>query len=135
MQRSELPRVLLADPSANIVERLATSIVDVAQVVGRAINARDALAAVRNAHPHLAVLDIAIANGVELLRQIKNQRPNVIVVVLTHCVEDETRRLCQRLGAEFFLDKNDEFDQVRKIVIAISSGWGRMASVSCEGKP
>ena len=128
MESPAAPRVLLADPSADIVERLAASIADVACVVGRSTSALDALHTVRHARPQLAVFDIAIAHGVNLLRHIKNQRPNVIAVVLTHSVEDETRRLCKRMGAEFFLDKNAEFHRVREIVIAIGSVSDRFAS-------
>ena len=126
MESPAAPRVLLADPSADIVERLAASIADVACVAGRATNAHDALNMVRQAQ--LVVFDIAIAHGVNLLRHIKNQRPNVIAVVLTHSVEDETRRLCKRMGAEYFLDKNAEFGRVREIVIAIGSVSDRIAS-------
>ncbi len=123
-QGSALPRVLIVDPSAVIIERLVFSIDDVAQVVGRATNARDAINGVRNSNPHLAVCDVAIANGLELLRQIKSHRPPVITVVLTHSVEENTRRACLRLGAEYFLDKIHEFDKVRGIVVAIAGGLG-----------
>ncbi len=122
MELPALPRILIADASANIVERLAASIDDVAQVVGRATSARDALILVRSTHPQLAVFDIALAKGLELLREIKSHQPRVIIAVLTHSAEDETRRLCLRLGADYFLDKNSEFNKVREIVLAISSG-------------
>ena len=120
-----VPRVLIADQSAAVIERLAASIDDVAHVIGRATNAHDAMNGIRNGNPHLTVFDVAIANGIDLLRQIKLHRPPVIIVVLTHSVEETTRRYCLRLGAEYFLDKIHEFDKVRQIVIAVGSGWGR----------
>jgi DNA-binding NarL/FixJ family response regulator len=121
-----LPRVLIADQSAAVIDRLVTTIDDVAQVVGRATTAQDATDALRNANPHLAIFDVAIPNGVDLLRQIKSHSSPVIAVVLTHSVEDTTRRYCLRLGAEYFLDKIREFDKVREIVIAVASGWGKL---------
>ncbi|MEQ1772532.1 MAG: response regulator [Burkholderiales bacterium] len=118
MTSSILPRVFIADPSAAVMERLAAAIDDVAEIVGRATNARDALDGIRNGNPRITVLDIVL-NGVELLRQIKNHQPPVIVIVLTHSAEDATRRLCLRHGADYFLDKIHEFGKVREIVISV----------------
>ena len=123
-QGSMFPRVLIADASAVVIERLVSTIDDVARVVVRATNMHDAIEGVRGSNPHLAVFDVAIPNGIELLRQIKDHRPPVIAVVLTHSVEDNTRRACLRLGAEYFLDKIREFEKVREIVIAFGGGWG-----------
>jgi DNA-binding NarL/FixJ family response regulator len=127
MGSSVVPRVLIADQSAAIIERLAALIDDVAHVVGRATNAHDALNGIRDHNPHLTVFDVGIANGLDLLRHIKNHQPPVIAVVLTHSAEETTRRVCLRMGAEYFLDKILEFDKVREIVIAVGSGWGRAA--------
>lgn len=117
-----LPRVLIADPSALVIERLVTSINDVAQVVGHATNAQDAITLIRAGNPQLTVFDVALANGVDLLRQIKTHQPPVIAVVLTHSAEDTTRRYCMRLGAEYFLDKIRDFHRVREIVISVGRG-------------
>lgn len=122
-----VPRVLIADQSAAVIERLAALISDVAHVVCRATNAHDAISGIRSNQPHLAVFDVGIAHGVDLLRKIKRHQPPVIAVVLTHSADDTTRRYCVRLGAEYFLDKLREFDKVREIVIAVGSGWGRGA--------
>lgn len=123
-----VPRIVIADQSAAVIERLMASIKDVAQVVGHATNAHDAIRHVHSNNPHLTVFDVAIANGIDLLRQIKNHQPPVIVIVLTHSAEDTTRRYCQRLGAEYFLDKLSEFHKVREILVAISDGWRRTAA-------
>lgn len=119
-----VPRVLIADSSAAIIERLAASIGDVAQVIGRATTAQDAMQAVRDGNPHLTVFDIGVASGVDLLRYIKRHQPPVIAVVLTHSAEETTRQYCLRLGAEYFLDKLREFDKVRDIVIAFGASGG-----------
>ncbi len=121
MENPIRPRVFIADPSAVVIERLVASIDDVAEVIGRATNARDALDGIRKGNPRFAVIDIAIANGVELLRLVKNHQPPVAAIILTHSAEETTRRLCLRLGAEYFLDKIHEFGKVREIVISIGS--------------
>jgi DNA-binding NarL/FixJ family response regulator len=112
-----LPRVLIADPSAAVTDRLAASIADVAQVIGRVTQAQDALHVIHTGNPHLTVFDVAIANGIDLLRQIKRHQPPVIAVVLTHSAENVTRDYCLRLGADYFLDKLREFHRVREILI------------------
>lgn len=113
-----MPRVLIADASALVIDRLAASISDVAHVVGRTTTAQEAITLVRNSRPQLTVFDVAIAHGVDLLRFMKTHQPPVIAVVLTHSVEDTTRHYCMRLGAEYFLDKLRDFHRVREIVIA-----------------
>jgi DNA-binding NarL/FixJ family response regulator len=122
-----IPRILIADQSVAVIERLAALIADVAHVVGRATNAHDAISGIRSSNPHLTVFDVGIAHGIDLLRQIKRHQPPVITVILTHSADETTRHYCLRLGAEYFLDKLSEFDKVREIVIAVGSGWGRGA--------
>ncbi len=123
-QSRMIPRVLIADQSCAVIERLATTIADVAQVVGRVTTAQDALNVMRNLNPQLTILDVAIPNGIDLLRQIKRHPFPVIAVVLTHSAEETTRQYCLRLGAEYFLDKIREFDKVREIVITVGRQWG-----------
>jgi DNA-binding NarL/FixJ family response regulator len=122
VQRTGMPRVLIADPSTLVIERLAASIRDVALVVGRATKAKDALILIRNSSPQVAVFDVAIDHGIDLLRQIKARQPPLIAVVLTHSADETTRRYCMRLGAAYFLDKISDFHKVREIVIAVGGG-------------
>jgi DNA-binding NarL/FixJ family response regulator len=122
-----MPRVLIADPSTLVIDRVAALINDVAQLVGHATNTQDAIAMIRNGNPHLTVFDVAIANGVDLLRYIKTHQPPVIAVVLTHSAEDTTRHFCMRLGAEYFLDKIRDFHRVREIVISVGRGGQQAA--------
>ena len=121
MENRTLPRVLIADPSTAVTERLAASLDGVAQVIGHATNARDVLDGIRNGNPRITVLDIAIG-GVELLRQVKRHQPQAIVVILTHSAEETSRQVCLRHGADYFLDKIHEFDKVREIVINAGGG-------------
>jgi len=115
MESRTLPRVFIADASAAVIERLAATLGGVAQVMGCATNAHDAIDGIRNGNPQITVLDIAI-DGVELLRQIKKHKPPVAVIILTHSIEEATRQACLRLGAEYFLDKIRDYDKVREIV-------------------
>ena len=118
MDNRTLARVFIVDQSEAIIERLAAALEGTAEVIGRATNAQDALEGIRNSKPHLAVVDVAIPDGIELLKQIKSHQPPVTVVVLTHSADETTRRVCLRMGAEYFLDKIRDFNRVREIVIS-----------------
>lgn len=122
MKSNLQPRVFITDHSTAVIERLIASIDDVAQIIGHATNADDALNGIRKGYPQLAVLDIALDNGLYLLKEIKRNQPPVIVAILTHSVEEATRNYCLRMGAEYFLDKLSEFDKVREIVVAMHNG-------------
>lgn len=121
------PRVFIIDPSAAVIQRLAALLDGTAHVVGYATTAYDAISGVRRTNPHLAVLDIGITNGIDLLKKIRNHQPPVVVAILTHSIEEVTRHVCRRLGAEYFLDKISEFDKVREIIIANGGGWRHTA--------
>jgi DNA-binding NarL/FixJ family response regulator len=91
-----------------------------ALVVGRATTAHDALLNIRLTEPHLAICDITMAYGVELLIELKQRACGLIVAILTHSVDDTTRRKSQQLGADYFLDKLHETGRLRQIVSSIS---------------
>jgi two-component system, OmpR family, response regulator len=118
-ERNNLPRVFIIDPSPVVRGRLMASINDVAHVIGQAASARVAIEGIRASRPHLAVLDVVIVNGFQLLRQIKTLEQPPVVAVLTHGVEDANRQRCLALGADHFLDKLREFGEVRNIVAAM----------------
>lgn len=110
------PRVFITDPSPAVIDRLVRLIEDIALVVGHATNARDTLSALRAAQPQLAVFDVAMTHGVELLIEIKQRSSGLIVAVLTHSADDTTRRRCLQLGADYFLDKLHDTPTLRQIV-------------------
>jgi DNA-binding NarL/FixJ family response regulator len=122
MKDASLPRIFIVDPSVAVTQRLTAAIADVAHVMGRAGNAQDAFDGICRCQPHLVVFDIVIVNGIRLLRQIKALDPPPIVAVLTHSVEQATRDRCLNLGAEHFLDKLREFEDIRKIVFSLGRG-------------
>lgn len=110
------PRVFITDPSIVVVDRLVELLADIAQVVGRATTARETLAGIRRAYPQLAVFDITMAHGAELLVDLKQRASGLVVAILTHSADDTTRNKCLQLGADYFLDKLYDTDRLRDIV-------------------
>lgn len=62
--------------------------------------------------PFIVVLDINLPgrNGLELLRAIKTAHKDIIVIMLTNQASDYYRKTTHRLGADYFLDKSNDFD-------------------------
>jgi len=53
-------------------------------------------------------------DGLELLREIKQRRPGLAVVMVTAYGDDERRRTAAELGAAAFLAKPVDFDQLKR---------------------
>jgi CheY-like chemotaxis protein len=52
-------------------------------------------------------------DGLELLREVKQRRPDLPVMMLTAYGDDERRRRASELGASEFLTKPVDFDQLK----------------------
>jgi two-component system, OmpR family, response regulator len=67
------------------------------------------------------ILDLRLPDlyGTEVLREIKQSRPETTVVILTgHGTEDD-RQLCMALGAHAFMNKPLDIDQLLAIMAGI----------------
>jgi len=64
------------------------------------------------------VLDIKLkaSSGIEVLRTIKRRVVSVAVIMLTNYATEEYRKKCLEAGAEYFLDKTNEFEQLCPII-------------------
>ncbi len=113
-------RVFVVEDSGLIRERLLTMLAGLAtiEVVGHAETAADAIASILATKPDVVVLDIKLkaSNGIEVLQTIKRRMAGVAVIMLTNYATEEYRRKCLEAGAEYFLDKTNEFEQLRPII-------------------
>lgn len=68
--------------------------------------------------PDVLVLDLELpgCNGINLLRAIKRDHPEVGVVVYTCLGSDSMRRACLSLGADFFVSKGEDIDVLETAV-------------------
>ena len=58
----------------------------------------------------LSDINMPVMDGLELLRQIKTQRPDLPVMMVTAYGDDERRRLAGEYGAAKFITKSIDFD-------------------------
>lgn len=70
------------------------------------------------AHTNAMILDIQLSdgNGLVLLKKIKNTHPEIRVVVLTNHSNEANRMQALRAGADSFLDKSTDFEQIPGIL-------------------
>ena len=97
--------VLLTDPDPLLAERLHAA---VRPEDGDLVVTRDADAARRHLADHpvdLAVLDIHVAHGLELLEDLASRSPSPEIVVLTLLDDEITRSACMGAGADHFFSK------------------------------
>ena len=127
-------RVLIADDSAVIVQRLVTMLADVGgiEIVGHAGTVAEASLAVRALKPDVVILDMHMpgGSGIDVLESMKRDRVTPIVIVLTNYPYPQYRKKCLQIGARFFMDKSTEFDRVG----AVLSGLIRDASSEIGGQ-
>jgi two-component system OmpR family response regulator len=113
-------RVMLVEDSSSIRTRLLELLTEVPglEIVGVADDAAGAMDIFQRCRPDAAVLDIRIRNGsgIALLDQIKQQRRDCVVIMLTSLVHQEYRQRCLAAGADHFLEKSREFSRVAKLL-------------------
>ncbi len=118
-------KVFIVEDSASIRERLAGLLAGMkgVSVVGEAATPQAAVEGILRTRPNLAVLDIHLTggSGIEVLRKVHPQAPEVDFVVLTNHPSPQYRRACMESGASHFLDKTTEFSKVGQII----SGLGK----------
>lgn len=119
--------VFLVENSPPIRERLLTLLAPVAgiRVVGFAERADDAIREIVRKRPDAVILDLNLASGsgidssgIDVLRALRAEAPEVEVFVLTNFAYSQYRRLCTGLGARGFFDKSTEFEKVRDAIAA-----------------
>ena len=84
-------------------------------------NVADALIILEQKNIDLAVIDIRLKTGLgtDILKSLKANNPKVIVIIFTNY--SEFKKECIKLGADYFYDKSNEFDELIESIINLSS--------------
>lgn len=88
------------------------------RVVGVAGDISSAYTAILDTDADAMILDVQLSdgNGLHLLKNIKQNKPGIKVVVLTNHSTDANRLQALRAGADDFLDKSTDFEQIPQIL-------------------
>ena len=117
--------IYIVDDSTAIRSRLHEMLgrLDGVRVVGEAGAASQAVTEILSLRPHSVLLDLNLegSSGMQVLRALHPQAPEIVFVVLTNHAEPQYRRACERAGAAYFLDKSTEFDRVPGVIAEIAN--------------
>jgi DNA-binding NarL/FixJ family response regulator len=113
-------RIVIADDSALIRERLQNMLLEFSQVdiVGSFNNGSDTLIALQTLKPDLAIVDIEMPgqSGLEILKEIRKEDSVLKFIILTFHATDYYRKLAVNTGADYFFSKVDDFDKVELVI-------------------
>lgn len=119
-------KVLLADDHAvvrsGLRQFLATT--NDIEVIAEAATGADALAVVRMGGCDLVLLDMSLPdlNGLEVLKHIKNERPQLPVLIFSMYSEDEFAIRALNAGASGYLNKDSPPNQILSAIRTVVDG-------------
>jgi len=105
-------KMLISDDSISIRERLVRmfSTMDGIELVGAAQDVRRAYDAIGKLRPDVVILDIQMGegSGIDLLRDVKQNYPATVAIMLTNYPYPQYRQRCLDLGADYFFSKSTD---------------------------
>jgi DNA-binding NarL/FixJ family response regulator len=117
--------IFIVDDLPSMRDRLRELVGDIdgTNVVGDAGTPADAIEGILRTHPDCVLLDYQLheGTGVDVLRAVHPQMPQVAFIVLTNHATTQHRRACLDAGARFFLDKSTEFGLIRSAIAEIGA--------------
>jgi YesN/AraC family two-component response regulator len=121
-------KVFIVDDSLIVREHLVTMLDELAgtEIVGQAENVAEAIRGIHTFQPDVVILDIRMpgGSGIEVLQNIKQNQVVPMVIILTNYPYPGYRQRCLNAGADFFLDKSTEFDQIPKLFEQLKQNAG-----------
>ena len=128
---TERLRILIVDDHPIVRQGLKQTLADAADVgeIGEAANGQQALDLVRQSDWDAVVLDIGLPGrgGIEILKDIKHERPRLPVLILSMHPEDQYAIRALRAGAGGYLTKEAATERLVEAVHKITTG-GRFIS-------
>lgn len=104
-------KILLVDDNELIQVRLSRSIKKLYDdcIIHKAADCEEALSIFVKINPDLVILDISLpdGSGIDLLRTMKKENPNVTIFMFTNYGTEEFKKSCIELGADGFLEKSN----------------------------
>jgi len=119
-------RILVADDHALLRDgiRSLLSAYDDMDVIGEALDGKDAIEKAKELAPDLVIMDIAmpVMDGMQATRHITKQLPGVKVLMLTQHDNKEYKAMCQEIGAAGFVPKRALAKELVSAIRAVQEG-------------
>jgi DNA-binding NarL/FixJ family response regulator len=120
----QLTRMLIVDDDASFrqrVKELLASEPDI-EVVGEAADSQEAIFKARELKPGLVLMDVRMpgTNGINVTRQLKDERPEIKVIIVSIFDLEEYREAAMASGASGYMVKKSLIEElvpaIRRIV-------------------
>ncbi|WP_423679461.1 response regulator [Undibacterium sp. WLHG33] len=87
-------------------------------VIGVSGDVDTAYDSVINSDTDAMILDLQLGdkNGLQLLKDVKQNKPEIKIVILTNHSTEDNRVHAMRAGADGFLDKSTDFNQIQNFL-------------------
>jgi DNA-binding NarL/FixJ family response regulator len=129
-------RVLIADDHALVRDGLRHVLQQASgfEVAGEAVDAISALQLVRTTQAKVLVLDLSMPgrNGLELIKQIREEKPALRILVLTMHAEEQYAVRAFKAGASGYLTKESASAELVNAVTKVASGGAYVSAAMAE---
>ena len=123
-------KIFVLEDSAAVRERLIEMIREIEgiEVVGEADRFGAAVAGIMDTRPDVAILDIQLADdkgsGIDVLKVVRKTLPAIRAIVLSNYATPQHLKASADAGAEYFLDKSQDFERITGILERMKGGTG-----------
>jgi len=129
-------RVLLADDHAIVragLKEILAGTGDIT-VAGEANNGQEVMARIRGQDYDVAVLDMSMPgrSGIELIKQVKDEKPKLRILVLTMHSEEQYAVRALKAGASGYLTKDSAAEQLVAAIRKIAAGGAYVSPETAE---
>ena len=129
--RSAPLRLAVVDDHALFRRGLVGLLNDISEfkVVGEASNGREALEMIQSSEPDVVLLDVNMPemDGIQTVEALRKLRLPLHILMLTISQHEEDLMGAIRMGADGYLLKNTEPDDLRKSILRVAGGEGTLS--------
>jgi len=118
-------KIVIADDSSLLRDRIKSLLNGLKEklVIYEAENGLEALKLIKDEKPDLAILDIRMPemNGIEVLKKIRELNMKTKICILTNYAYPQYKKKCFEAGADYFLSKTEDFEDVKIIISELAN--------------
>ena len=116
-------RVLLVDDHTLLRQGLRSVLdeYDDIEIVGEAADGEQAVTLAKSLHPDIVIMDVNMPglDGIEATRQLKRERPDILVIGLSVDSSKQVEDVMRGAGAVSFLTKDAAIEQLHEIILQV----------------